>query len=212
MNLIWARINTLLLLLLLFALVGVLAMLAARSEGGPLDPGTAPGPTGVTIEEAGSWSRQLSGTGGCNSARYKCVMPTAAQPTGDAILDRETGLVWQRAAGSVEYFYFSAVDICATALTGDRYGWRLPTHAELRTTLFSPPAGVPPGMPILPGGVADREYWTASLTTFGTEPEEQLWVYVVDYDEHEANAQRIDLDLTTNGVWCVRGADPGGGL
>jgi len=41
----WHRINTLLLLLVLFALVGVIAMLAVRTEGGPLDPSGAPTPT-----------------------------------------------------------------------------------------------------------------------------------------------------------------------
>lgn len=38
----WNRINTLLLLLVLFALLGVIALLAARTEGGPLDPSGAP--------------------------------------------------------------------------------------------------------------------------------------------------------------------------
>ena len=42
---IWTRINTLLLLLVLFALVGVVAMLASGVRGGPLDPTTSPQPT-----------------------------------------------------------------------------------------------------------------------------------------------------------------------
>lgn len=42
---IWSRINTLLLLLVLLALAAIIGMLATRAEGGPLDPGGAPGST-----------------------------------------------------------------------------------------------------------------------------------------------------------------------
>ncbi len=42
---IWNRINTVLLLLVLFALLGVIAMLAAGVRGGPLDPPGAPAST-----------------------------------------------------------------------------------------------------------------------------------------------------------------------
>lgn len=42
---VWNRINTVLLLLVLFALLGVIAMLAAGVRGGPLDPAGAPAST-----------------------------------------------------------------------------------------------------------------------------------------------------------------------
>ncbi len=37
------------------------------------------------------------GAFGCNSDRFKCIMPTTAFPAGEAVLDLQTGLVWDRA-------------------------------------------------------------------------------------------------------------------
>jgi hypothetical protein len=46
----WTRVNSLLLLLVLWALVGVIAMLAGGVRGGPIDPQTPPGSTLPQVE------------------------------------------------------------------------------------------------------------------------------------------------------------------
>ena len=76
MSMVWTRINTLLLLLVLFALLGVIAMLAARTEGGPLDPTGPPSSTQrtsitslpYTITQPGSYylTADLVGVAGQN--------------------------------------------------------------------------------------------------------------------------------------------------
>ena len=74
----------------------VVAAMTGVVSGGPLDPPGAPAPTQKTLDEIpGSWSRALSATGGCTSERFQCVL-------GDvAVLDRETGLVWERVPSAV---------------------------------------------------------------------------------------------------------------
>ena len=54
----------------------------------------------------------------------------------EAVLDRETGLVWERDTIDNCYTWFEALDYCYSAYIGGRGGWRLPTIAEL-TTLIS---------------------------------------------------------------------------
>ena len=80
----WPRINTVLLLLVLLAVVG---LFATRAFGGPLDP---PGPVGSTMRTIDqllpSWGQTLSSMGGCASERFACVM------SNQAVLDEETGL------------------------------------------------------------------------------------------------------------------------
>lgn len=59
------------------------------------------------------------------SGRYDTSVP-------DIVLDRETGLTWQRAEGGGEYMQAAAETYCSNlALHGT--GWRLPTVFELQT-------------------------------------------------------------------------------
>jgi len=61
---------------------------------------------------------------------------------GNAVLDRETGLVWQRALSATRQPYTSASLSCARLGLGTRLGWRLPSIAELGS-LFDPSAPAP---------------------------------------------------------------------
>ncbi len=63
-----------------------------------------------------------------------------------AVLDRETGLVWQRAVNAAQYDSVASLQ-CHQATTGGRYGWRLPTVAEA-TSLFDPTVTTIPSLPI----------------------------------------------------------------
>ena len=51
----------------------------------------------------------------------------------EAILDRETGLVWQRDTDPIPRNFIDAQIYCYQALIGGRKGWRLPTIDELAT-------------------------------------------------------------------------------
>jgi hypothetical protein len=73
----------------------------------------------------------------------------------DAVLDRETGLVWARQAAQVhgdrEFREGFGPTTCFALKIGNRRGWRLPTGAELMT-LLDPSRPFVPGSPRFPEG------------------------------------------------------------
>jgi hypothetical protein len=66
----------------------------------------------------------------------------------EAVLDRETGLVWDRAPDAVARDWFRAARDCLNLSKGGRRGWRLPTAAEL-ASLVDPTVTA---APVLPAG------------------------------------------------------------
>jgi hypothetical protein len=122
----------------------------------------------------------------------------------EAVLDKETGLVWQRtpevpfAGADLQ----SAVIACYQATTGGRKGWRLPTPEELMSLVDPTQSN-----PALPAGHPFQQvltfafYWSAS-TLFPptpTTPGVGVGVNFQTGDEFTAgtNGQR--------GVWCAIG-------
>lgn len=102
------------------------------------------------------------------------TMPTATRSlvlanfNGDAVLDRETGLVWARAPLSNAFTRLNAAEFCRVQATGRCGGWRLPTIAELGS-LFDPSAGsapfLPAGHPFTGFDPVAAEFWTTSRVT-----------------------------------------------
>jgi hypothetical protein len=127
----------------------VVLALARATVAGPLDP---PGPVGSTLrtidELVPSWGKTLTSNGGCASKRFTCVLPTAADPTGEAVLDHETGLVWQRVPDPDETYWPNALQSCRDADTGTRHGWRMPSYNQLASLQDDVSVdGLPPGHP-----------------------------------------------------------------
>lgn len=129
----------------------------------------------------------------------------------DAVLDRETGLVWAR-RGRVTSFAHSATT-CRDSVIGNRQGWRLPTLAELQTLLdYSVPASAQPrlqaGHPfVLPStdGTFNNlpgtfRYWTSELIDQGGS---NVFRWSVSLDNGVAQLWTGVPDL---GVLCVRGS------
>ena len=114
-----------------------------------------------------------------------------------AVLDRETGLVWEKAPQTTAETWFAARGTCANKTIGNRKGWRLPSVHELASLIDpsqSNPA-LPLGHPftnVLPAG-----YWSAStLAEFPT----NAWLVGVDDGLVLTSAK-----AGTTGVWCIRG-------
>ncbi|HEY3451069.1 MAG TPA: DUF1566 domain-containing protein [Myxococcales bacterium] len=94
----------------------------------------------------------------------------------DTVLDRKTGLTWQRAASSSQYNLGAAVAYCSSlSLAGFSSGWRLPTRHELESLVDRKVA--PPGPTIdktaFPNTPASR-FWTAT-------PYESGWGFDVNF-------------------------------
>jgi len=116
---------------------------------------------------------------------------------GGAVLDKETGLVWEKSPATTARTWSSAVSYCYTRTVGGRKGWRLPTVEELASlidTTRSNPA-LPGGHPFL--NVQSNYYWSSTT--------------VEGYTDY-AWAVSLYLGLVTNDlktgaiyVWPVRG-------
>jgi hypothetical protein len=145
------RVNTLLLVLLVLMAGAIIAILATRASGGPLDPPGPPASTMHTLDDSPVvWDRKLDSTNGaaggvvgqtpagCDSDRFKCIWTyqqcaSFCITVWPAVLDRETGLVWQREPNTATATWSSANESCGEVNTGGREGWRLPTLAEFRS-------------------------------------------------------------------------------
>jgi len=137
----------------------------------------------------------------------------------EAVLDRETGLVWQRAAGSIAFTWFAAQSACINLPAGPRMGFRLPTIQELFSLVDTGASG-PPFLPTNPflnvqwsadGGSGN--YWSAtSLQKYwrGNRPDcdNGACAWVMNFGT--AGYGPVNKDQTNGGlVWCVRGGANG---
>jgi hypothetical protein len=105
----------------------------------------------------GAWDRKLSSAGGCASARFSCVL------AGEGVLDRETGIVWERRVNAQQEMlaWADAIVACAGQRAGGRLGWRLPTASELLSLIDAEGALVlPAGNPFV--FAFDGPYWSAT--------------------------------------------------
>jgi hypothetical protein len=178
----------------------VVASAAGMIEAGPLDPPGSPSPTMKTLDDIpGSWSRNLATTdgipsgedAGCNSSRFRCVL------NNEAVLDRETGLVWERHVSSGGVFNWVGSQ-CTFFVVGGVEGWRLPTLAELNSLVeeVASPPWLPPGHPFTNVHPTDP-YWTSTK-------DEDATARTMSFDGG-AGAASISLGAARN--WCVRGPE-----
>lgn len=121
---------------------------------------------------------------------------------GEAVLDRETGLVWEKAPESRRMVWYAAVDTCIKKVVGGRMGWRLGTVEEL-SSLVDPtqtdPA-LPPGHPFV--DIQDYYY------TITTDPEAEKgfsnYAYAVGFRGTIGPSRPPSKEIELF-AWCVRG-------
>lgn len=136
-----------------------------------------------------AWSQKLT------SNRFVIL----ANWNGEAVLDRETGLVWERVPDSFGHEWDFAHRHCNQLTVGGRKGWRLPSLAEL-TSLIDPSVAfpgpaLPPGHPFSTG--SSGFHWSAS--TGGSDPNA---AWAMSFAAGDAG------NFVRSGVfnvWCVRG-------
>jgi hypothetical protein len=118
---------------------------------------------------------------------------------GAAVLDKETGLVWEQSPSTSQYDWNEATRFCFMLATGGRFGWGLPTLQEL-ASLMDPTSS----NPALPSGhpfsnVQNSLYWSA--TSLDSDP---TWANIINMADHT-----FVLAHKTNPAygykWCVRG-------
>lgn len=145
------------------------------------------------------------GEEGHHTLRWDQALPAAqrfailAAFNNDAVLDKNTGLVWEKSPATTAATWNEARFTCANKNVGNQKGWRLPAFAELASlvdpTVLPPGPTLPPGHPFL--NVQSANYWSAS--TFADLPS-------LAWDVHFLDGGVLFFNKTgTRLAWCVRG-------
>ncbi len=117
----------------------------------------------------------------------------------EAVLDRNTGLVWEQAPGTEARPWGGARHSCADRTVGNQKGWRLPSFAELASLIDPsipfPLLSLPPGHPFT--NVQPGAYWSASTNAVNPA---NAWFVLFDGGTVTTTAKGEPLF-----VWCVRG-------
>jgi hypothetical protein len=115
-----------------------------------------------------------------------------------AVLDKETGLVWERTPDTLPQAWIGAKFACLNRTVSNRSGWRLPSIVEL-TSLVNPSVitgpTLPMGHPFV--GIQSTLYWSA--TTDSEFPTNAF--FVVFSNGGVGGGPKTDVLP----VWCVRG-------
>ena len=167
-------------------------------RAGNLEPSAAPGSTMKTLDEVPpTWSQKLPA-----SERFELVFPVIFPVfpftiNYKAVLDKETGLVWERYPDTTTTTWFNACAHCYKREVGGRKGWRLPTVEELASLIDTTNTN-----PALPTGhpfsiVQSGHYWSSST---GVDFTGYAWVGFLDDGGVHYNVKGGDCY-----VWCVRG-------
>ncbi len=144
------------------------------------------------------------GSGGGLSAMppWDQVLPAAERFVlvmgGKAVLDKETGRVWEQSPDTEQRTWEDAMLTCVNRHVGGRQGWRLPSVFELGSLRDG---SVSPSTPQLPVGhpfsnIHKAQYWTS--TTDSTDP---LEAYQIRFQGGPTDP--IDKTFKTF-TWCVR--------
>ena len=118
----------------------------------------------------------------------------------EAVLDKETGLVWEKAPSPRPVDNWTqARSSCAVTSIGNRKGWRLPSVTELTSLVFIATINnptLPTGHPF--NNVQSASYWSAT-----TEAEDVKFAWVVAF--YDGTVGVSNKTFETLQVWCVRG-------
>lgn len=159
---------------------------------GDLEPSDPPAPSMKTLDEIPpTWSQTLDG-----SERFVQVLE-GLLGVHYAVLDKETGLVWERSPGTLTMTWYDAFQRCYALEKGGRKGWHLPSVEQLASVVAPDeldPA-LPEGHPFV--GVQSTNYWTSTTSVANTD---KAWF--VDLTNGNVFNQ---TKTSENCVWCVRG-------
>jgi Protein of unknown function (DUF1566) len=158
----------------------------------------------------------LSGTG--QAQAVSSIKPSYAEPAwkvqvaatrfvvlsdwaSEAVLDRETGLVWELSPAKEMFDWTGAQDHCLNRSAGGRKGWRLPSAHELLSLVD--PSITPPGPTLRAGhpftNVQSSRYWgEAPNLQYAAPPR---FVFFSD-----GRAKIADQKTGKAHAWCVRTA------
>lgn len=165
------------------------------------------------IQPVGAWTMPTPSPG---TARFETLQNLSCQ----AVLDRNTGLVWEQTPLPNLYAWPDAIIRCTTSMIGGVMGWRLPSVEELSTlvvsggtTMSGTTYGLPTGHPF---GSASGTFWAAStlvsdstLAWYWTQPFFKPWLSISTFPPPPVpwgTPLNVATKGTQNRAWCVRAA------
>jgi hypothetical protein len=125
----------------------------------------------------------------------------------EAVLDNETGLVWERRPDPLSRGSWPYIDNeCLANFTGKRLGWRPPAIEEL-LTLMAPlePDKLPKGHPFELGADSrdvPRTFWTMSSKNI--QPPNNDFAWVANFEPGGSLTPDVKIS-ELHRFWCVRG-------
>jgi len=120
----------------------------------------------------------------------------------EAVLDKNTGLVWEKSPATTTTIWEHARTTCINKNVGGQKGWRLPAIAELSSLVDPsvwPAPTIPPGHPFT--NVTPAAYWSA--TTSANSPT-NAWGAFFNVGSGPVN-DNFSKTFNSSFVWCVRG-------
>jgi Protein of unknown function (DUF1566) len=169
---------------LIFTL-GLIVLGWAVFAAGPTEAVTAAGP----YYAMPSWDQTLPA-----STRFIVLTNMSSE----AVLDRETGLVWEQTPSTDPSTWEDAQIHCIALNKGNRGGWRLPTVQELRSLVD--PTQVDPALPAghpSSSNVQSSFYWSAT-----TDARNASYAWAVYFGSGGVISGTKNNDFYG---WCVRG-------
>jgi len=201
------------LVLTIFIMAALALLVPGLCTAGSLEPSDVPGPTMKTLDQIPpTWSQKLQ----CDLVEtihgLRRVCPRfeiLADFNNEAVLDKETGLVWEKSPHdtsgptSLQTAHNRCNNSAATAPSLLRFGWRLPTVQEIESLIDPATSTLPTGHPfsnlMISQGSDDYFYWTATSVLGRTD---LAWVVSLGPVGFPAKVHNVN---NNNYVWCVRG-------
>lgn len=178
--------------------VGAMCLLPLEvgwAQSGSLEPpGSAVDGSGdpvATTQTQPSWDQTLP-----VNERFVLVMG------GAAVLDKETGLVWEQSPLTTTHTWAAARFQCTGRTVGGKKGWRLPSVHEL-ASLVDP--GNPGGNPDLPAGHPFSNVQSLNYRSATTNADTPTSAWSVLFGNGLVLSSTKTISLF---VWCVRGGGP----
>jgi len=122
----------------------------------------------------------------------------------EAVLDKETGLVWERSPLTTDVSWSGALSYCINKKVGERKGWRLPSIPEL-ASLIDPTQSdpsLPAGHPFLGVRTVQNDFYWSATTMVAVPAGSPSHSWTVRF----LDGNVFDNDkVAPNPAWCVRG-------
>jgi hypothetical protein len=185
----------------MFAMVGALmAPSEARAQT------TANGPYYATP----SWDQKLP----CDTKENCPRFVVLANWNNEAVLDRDTGLVWEQSPQSdpnVRRAWADAFDRCLKLPIGNRLGWRLPTIHELSSLTEAAMITIPGDTFLRHSLPAGHPFTLSNSVVFWSVTplaEDTSLVWILNFPTGLGPIPEFKIDQIP-GIWCVRTGSPG---